>query len=147
MDGVVDIYMPDAKYWRDEIAHVLSDASGYVGIMKDAIREMQRQTGDLVVQDRIAERGLIIRHLVLPDNLADSERVLEFIANEVSKDAYVNIMDQYRPCEMIIGDIGQPYQDSLMRKITDHEYRTVIEYAKRNGLHRGFEDWCIVSIK
>lgn len=141
MDGVVDIYMPDAKYGRDENARVLSDASGYVGIMKDAIKEMHQQTGDLVVQDRIAERGLIIRHLVLPDNLADSERVMEFIANEVSKDTYVNIMDQYRPCEMIVGDIGQPYQDSLMRKITVHEYRTVIEYAKRNCLHRGFEDW------
>jgi len=138
VDGVIDIYMPDAKYGQDEIARALSDAPGYVGIMNEAIREMQRQTGDLLMQDGIAERGLIIRHLVLPDNLADSDRVMEFIASEISRDAYVNIMDQYRPCGMITGDTGHPFRDSLMRGITEREYRTAIDIARRNGLHRGF---------
>jgi putative pyruvate formate lyase activating enzyme len=138
LDGVIDIYMPDAKYGRDEIARVLSDAPGYVGIMNEAIREMQRQTGDLLMQHGIAERGLIIRHLVLPDNLADSDRVMEFIASEISRNAYVNIMDQYQPCGMITADPGHPYRDSLMRGITEREYRTAIDIAKRTGLHRGF---------
>jgi putative pyruvate formate lyase activating enzyme len=106
--------------------------------MNKAIREMQRQTGDLLMQHGIAERGLIIRHLVLPDNLADSDRVMEFIASEISKNAYVNIMDQYRPCGMITADPGHPYRDSLMRGITEREYRTAIDIAKRTGLHRGF---------
>ncbi len=138
LDGIVDIYMPDAKYGRDEIARALSDAPGYVGIMKDAIREMQRQTGDLVIRDGIAERGLIIRHLVLPDNLADTELVMEFIANEVSKDAYVNIMDQYRPCGRILSETGHPFRSSLMRGITGKEYQNAIEWARNDGLHRGF---------
>jgi putative pyruvate formate lyase activating enzyme len=141
LDGVVDIYMPDAKYGRDGSALILSDAPGYVGIMKEAIREMQRQTGDLVVRDGIAERGLIIRHLVLPDNLADSDRVMEFIASEVSREAYVNIMDQYRPCGMITGELTHPYRGSLMRGITDEEFKTAIDTARKNGLHRGFEYW------
>jgi putative pyruvate formate lyase activating enzyme len=138
LDGIVDIYMPDAKYGRDEIARVLSDAPGYVGIMQDAIREMQRQTGDLVIRDGIAERGLIIRHLVLPDGLADTELVMAFIANEVSKDAYVNIMDQYRPCGRILEETDHPLRSSLMRGISNTEYRDAIECAKREGLHRGF---------
>jgi putative pyruvate formate lyase activating enzyme len=141
LDGVVDIYMPDAKYGRDDGALILSDAPGYVGIMKEAIREMQRQTGDLVVRDGIAERGLIIRHLVLPDNLADSDRVMEFIASEVSREAYVNIMDQYRPCGMITAELTHPYRGSLMRGITDGEFKTAIDTAIKNGLHRGFEYW------
>ncbi len=138
LDGIVDIYMPDAKYGRDEIARALSDAPGYAGIMKEAIREMQRQTGDLVIRDGIAERGLIIRHLVLPDNLADTELVMAFIANEISKDAYVNIMDQYRPCGSILTESDHPFRSSLMRGITGKEYRTAIEWAKQEGLHRGF---------
>ena len=138
LEGIVDIYMPDAKYGRDEIARALSDAPGYVGIMKAAIREMQRQTGDLVIRYGIAERGLIIRHLVLPDNLADTELLMAFIANEVSRDAYVNIMDQYRPCGRILEERDHPFRSSLMRGITEKEYRTAIEWAKNEGLHRGF---------
>lgn len=139
LDGIFDIYMPDAKYGGDEVALSLSDAPGYVGIMKWAILEMQRQVGDLVVASGIAQRGLIIRHLVLPEGLAGSDEVCEFIAHTISTDVYVNIMDQYRPCGKIIGDIRNPYHDSLMRGITVREYREAIAIARRNDLHRGFD--------
>ncbi len=136
LEGVFDIYMPDAKYGRDENARILSDAPGYTGIMQAAILEMQRQAGDLVIDDRVAVRGLIIRHLVLPDGLAGSELVMQFIGERVSKDAYINVMDQYRPCGRIAGGIDHPYRDSLMRVITEDEYRYAVGCARKYGLHR-----------
>jgi putative pyruvate formate lyase activating enzyme len=138
LDGVVDIYMPDAKYAREENARILSDAPGYPAIMQAAIVEMQRQAGDLVVRDGVAERGLIIRHLVLPGDLADSDLVMKFIGERISKDAYVNVMDQYRPCGRIVEEISHEYRDLLMRGITDKEYRYALDCARNYGLHRGF---------
>jgi len=138
LDGVFDIYMPDAKYGSDEVALSLSDAPGYTGIMKGAILEMQRQVGDLVVEDGIAVRGLIIRHLVLPDGFAGSEEVLRFIARDISRDAYVNIMDQYHPCGRILTDTRRPYHEILLRGITSREYREVVATARIYGLKRGF---------
>jgi len=137
LDGVFDIYMPDAKYGSDEVALSLSDAPGYVGIMKGAILEMQRQVGDLVVEDGIAVRGLIIRHLVLPGDLAGSAKVLKFIAHDISRNAYVNIMNQYRPCGRILTDTRSPYHETLMRGITSREYREAVATAQKNGLIRG----------
>lgn len=139
LDRVFDIYMPDAKYGSDEVALSLSDAPGYVWIMKGAIFEMQRQVGDLVVEDGIAVRGLIIRHLVLPGNLAGSAKVLEFIAHDISRNAYVNIMDQYHPCGRILTDTRSPYHETLMRGITSRDYHEVVATARRCGLHRGFD--------
>lgn len=139
LNGVFDIYMPDAKYGSDEVALSLSDAPGYVGIMKGAILEMQRQVGNLLVEDGIATRGLIIRHLVLPGNLAGSREVLEFIAHEISTDAYVNIMDQYRTCGRILTDTRSPYHETLMRGITSREYHEARASAHKYGLHRGFD--------
>lgn len=138
LDGVFDIYMPDAKYGSDKLALSLSDAPGYVGIMKDAILEMQRQVGDLVVEDGIAVKGLLIRHLVLPENLAGSEEVFRFIAGNVSRGAYMNVMNQYRPCGRIVGDIHHPHHRELMQGITSREYFEAITAARRYGLHRGF---------
>ncbi len=138
LDGVVDIYMPDAKYGREEVARVLSDAPGYPAIMQDAIVEMERQAGDLVVRNGVAERGLIIRHLVLPGDLADSDLVMKFIGERVSKEAYVNIMDQYRPCGRIVDEPGNPYRELLMRGITEKEYRYAVACARKYGLWRGF---------
>jgi putative pyruvate formate lyase activating enzyme len=139
LDGVVDIYMPDAKYGSDATSQVLSDAPGYPAFMEDAIVEMQRQVGDLVVYDGVAERGLIIRHLVLPGDLAGSDLVMKFIGERISKEAYVNIMDQYRPCGRIIEETGNLYHELLMRAITEEEYRYATGSANRYGLHRGFE--------
>jgi putative pyruvate formate lyase activating enzyme len=133
LDGVVDIYMPDAKYGRDEVARALSRAPGYVEAMQASLVEMHRQVGDLAIVGGLATRGLLIRHLVLPDNLANTELVMHFIAREVSKDSYINIMDQYR--------WPRPTSSSapvLMRGITDDEYRYALVCAAEEGLHRGF---------
>lgn len=132
LEGIVDIYKPDIKYSDSEPARKYSDAPDYFERCKEAVREMYRQVGDLKVDPKgIAYKGLLIRHLVLPNNLAGSEKVLEFIA-EISKECYVNIMDQYRPC-------GKAYEHKeLSRKPTSIEYFEAVDYARELGLHRGF---------
>jgi putative pyruvate formate lyase activating enzyme len=141
LDRIVDIYMPDAKYGRDETALALSHAPHYVESMKAALKEMHRQVGDLVTDRGIAVRGMIIRHLVLPGNLADTEDVMKFVADEISRDAYVNIMVQYRwpmlisPPESIRKD---PKFRELLRPLKMEEYRQAIRWAREAGLHRGF---------
>ncbi len=139
LEGIVDIYMPDAKYGSNEVAATLSRAPDYVSIMKAGIREMHRQVGDLVIERGIATRGMIIRHLVLPGNLAGSDRVLPWIAREISSDSYVNIMDQYHPSwhtrDMDDGTLPRP----LFRRILPEEYRFAVQCARQNGLHRGFQ--------
>jgi putative pyruvate formate lyase activating enzyme len=138
LDGVVDIYMPDAKYGVDDVALDLSGIPGYTGVMKSAIREMHRQVGDLVCEGMIAKRGMLIRHLVLPDNLAGSEIVMDFIASEISRDTYTNIMDQYRPIWKVMGETLRPRYREMKRRITHQEYQYAINCAKASGLHRGF---------
>ena len=138
LDGVIDIYMPDAKYGDDTTALALSHAPQYVRVMKAAIREMYRQVGDLVVEDSVAIRGLIVRHLVLPDNRAGSDGILKWIAEEISTDTYVNIMPQYHPA-WHTAEVGGIFPDSaLNRCITPGEFREVILDAGKYGLHRGF---------
>jgi putative pyruvate formate lyase activating enzyme len=138
LDGVVDIYMPDAKYGSDEIACILSHAQHYVATMKAGITEMHRQAGDLVIDKGIAVRGLIIRHLVLPENLAGSDVVLPWIAREVSPGSYVNIMDQYHPSFHAADEDDVSLPASLHRRILPEEYRFAIRCAIKSGLHRGF---------
>jgi len=138
LDGIVDIYMPDAKYGSDEIALLLSHAPDYVVSMKSALKEMHRQTGDLVIENGIAVRGMIIRHLVLPENLAGSDTVLPWIAGEISQDSYVNIMDQYHASWHTSGRMPDSLPGSLGRRITADEYRFAIRCASDCGLHRGF---------
>lgn len=131
LDGIVDIYMPDMKYGDNESAKKYSNAPDYVEKNFESVKEMHRQVGDLKVEKGIAQRGLLIRHLVLPNNLAGSEEVLKFIAS-LSKDSYVNIMNQYRPC-------GEAYKyKELNRKPTLTEYHKVIDIARKLSLHRGF---------
>ena len=138
LDGIIVIYLPDAKYGSDEIALALSGAPHYVESMKAAIQEMHRQVGDLVIEDGIAMRGLIIRHLVLPDNLAGSDTVLPWIAGEISRDSYVNIMDQYHPSWYAAAPGMGLLPGSLNRKITDDEYRYAIRSARDCGIYQGF---------
>jgi putative pyruvate formate lyase activating enzyme len=138
LDGIVDIYMPDAKYGSDEVAIALSHAPDYIATMHAAIKEMHRQTGDLVIEDGTAVRGLVIRHLVLPENLAVSDRVLPWIAQEVSLNSYVNIMDQYHPAWHAASLTDSSLPRSLLRKTTPEEYRFAIKCALDSGLHRGF---------
>jgi putative pyruvate formate lyase activating enzyme len=133
LEGVVDIYMPDIKYSKGEPAERYSNAPDYFDRSKEAVVEMQRQVGDLKVDGRgVAYRGLLIRHLVLPNSLAGSDKILEFIADEVSKDCYVNIMAQYRPW-------GKAYDyEELSRWPTRSECLRVVDYARKLGLYRGF---------
>jgi putative pyruvate formate lyase activating enzyme len=98
LEGFVDIYMPDAKYDDSDVASELSDAPDYPEVMRAALREMHRQVGDLQTEDGLATRGLLVRHLVLPDDMAGSRGVLDFLATEISPNTFVNVMAQYRPC-------------------------------------------------
>lgn len=132
LDGIIDIYMPDAKYSNPKAAKKYSQAEDYPSVMKDAIREMHRQIGDLVVEKGIAVRGLLVRHLVMPEGLAGTKEIMHFLVKEISKDTYVNIMDQYRPCYR-----ANEFPE-INRRITEREYMEAIEMAKAEGLWRGF---------
>jgi len=134
MDGIIDIYMPDFKYWDPEVSKRFSnEAENYPEIARAAFLEMHRQVGDLVInKEGIAEHGMLIRHLVLPEGKAGTASVMHFIATQLSKNSYVNIMDQYRPC-------GQAWDfPPLDRRISHEEYREAIDIAEKEGLHRGF---------
>ncbi len=134
LDGIVDIYMPDIKYGDAEHAEKYSNAPDYFEVCKEAVKEMHRQVGDLIVDNRgIAVRGLLIRHLVLPNGLAGSAKVFEFVATELSKESYVNIMLQYRPMYK-----AYEYKE-LNRGLKMSEYKEALDSAKAWGLHRGFE--------
>jgi putative pyruvate formate lyase activating enzyme len=139
LEGIVDIYMPDAKYGSDDVAMVLSHAPEYVASMKAAMKEMHRQVGDLVIREGLAVRGMIIRHLVLPENLAGSDSVLPWIAENISRDSYVNIMNQYHPSWHTQGDWISSLSRSVGRRITSDEYLYAIRCALDSGLHRGFQ--------
>ena len=131
LDGVIDIYMPDVKYGDSAKARKYSKVRDYVEVNRAAVREMHRQVGDLVLDEEgLALRGLLVRHLVLPNGLADTEDVMRFIAEEVSRDTYVNIMGQYRPCFRA----GQ--YPELARSPTADEMREAFQAAARHGLHR-----------
>lgn len=131
LEGIFDIYMPDIKYSDNGIASKFSKAPLYADEAKKAVLEMQRQVGDLVTDENgVAVKGLIIRHLVLPENLAGTKDVMEFIANEISPDAYVNLMDQYRP-------LYDAYEHKgLSRQITAKEFEEAVKMAMDAGLRR-----------
>lgn len=131
LDGIIDIYMPDLKYADPETALEFSKAPGYPDASQRAVREMHRQVGDLVMdKEGVALRGLLVRHLVLPENRAGTAEVVRFIAEEISKNTYLNIMDQYRPCYLA----GQ--HPPLDRRITAREFREAVESARKAGLTR-----------
>lgn len=130
LDGVFDIYMPDFKYMDGDAAWRLSGARDYPERAKAALKEMHRQAGDLVLDGRgIAQKGLLVRHLVLPNNLAGSDEVMRFLA-WLSRDTYVNIMDQYRP------EYRARECFDLRRKATLDEYDAAVQCALDAGLHR-----------
>jgi putative pyruvate formate lyase activating enzyme len=131
LKDIVDIYLPDAKYSDNEIALKYSGAKDYFEIMKAAIKEMHSQVGDLVVnENKVAKRGLLVRHLVLPENLAGSEKIFQFLAKEISKNTYLNIMDQYWPAYKAF------QYPQLSRRITNKEYFETINLAKKSGLNK-----------
>jgi putative pyruvate formate lyase activating enzyme len=118
LDGVIDVYLPDAKYADDAIARHLSGFSGYVAANRAALREMYRQVGDelMVNAQGLAVRGMIIRHMVLPDGLAQTDQVLRWIADELSPALHISLMSQYFPAHMAVG------HPVLGRRITSEEY-------------------------
>ena len=131
LDGIVDIYMPDMKYGDSTQAHRFSHVRDYVEVNRTAVREMHRQVGDLTLdRNGIAERGLLVRHLVLPENVSGTDEILAFLAEEISTDTYVNVMDQYRPCYR--ADENSP----LDRRITHDEFEQAKGWAVDLGLHR-----------
>jgi putative pyruvate formate lyase activating enzyme len=131
LDGVVDIYMPDFKFWDPDVAQMTCEAPDYPHHAQEALKEMHRQVGDLVLdEDGIAQRGILVRHLVLPENMAGTSDVMKFIAGHISTNTYVNIMAQYRPC-------GTAHQvPGLDRSITAQEYHDAIESARSQGITR-----------
>lgn len=131
LDGIVDIYMPDMKYSDERIAEQLSGIKDYPEVNKAAVKEMHRQVGDLQLDEQgIAQRGLLVRHLVLPNRLAGTEEVVRFLSQEVSTNTYLNIMAQYYPCYKAF-DIAL-----LSRPINKQEFYEAIELAHQHGLYR-----------
>lgn len=135
LNGIIDIYMPDTKYSSDVNALKYSSAPNYFEIMKKAIKEMHRQVGDLIINEEgIAVKGLLVRHLVLPNNLAGTKEIVEFFAKEISKNTFLNIMDQYYPYAK-----ASQYPE-LSRRISQKEFREAIELAKKAGLKRLYRE-------
>jgi len=131
LDGIVDIYMPDFKFWDSEPSKQTCDAPDYPEVAREAIKEMHRQTGDLVINHQgIATKGLLVRHLVMPEKMAGTEQIMQFLAKEVSPETYVNIMPQYRPC-------GKAYlHEQLGRVISTAEFYAAIDVASAAGITR-----------
>jgi putative pyruvate formate lyase activating enzyme len=132
MDGVVDIYMPDFKFWDPVLSLRYLKARDYPEAARRVIREMHRQVGDLrFSEDGLAKRGLLVRHLVMPGRIAGTAAILGFLAGEVSPDTYVNVMAQYYPA----GRVERESQFAeIDRRITSEEYREAVETACGLGL-------------
>ena len=131
LEGIVDIYMPDFKFLDETLADQACAAPDYGAVARKAIKEMHRQVGDLVMDAAgIARSGLLVRHLVLPDNLAGTGEIMRFLAAEISDQTYVNVMSQYRPC----GDVSA--LPALNRTLSAAEYHRALDQARAAGIHR-----------
>jgi len=131
LEGVFDIYMPDFKFWDPKIAKRTCNASDYPEAARKAVLEMHRQVGDLVLDESdVAQRGLLIRHLVMPNGLAGTREVMRFIAQKVSANTYVNVMAQYRPC-------GEAHKiPELAVRLSGEEFDAALQAAKEEGVTR-----------
>ena len=131
LDGIVDIYMPDAKYGDDAAAARYSGAPEYATNLEAVLLEMHRQVGDLVIEEGTAQRGMLIRHLVLPGGIAASARVFTMIASHLGRNTYLNVMQQYHPCYR-----ADEYPE-LACRLSPSEYAEAVRSARELGLHRG----------
>ncbi len=131
LDGIVDIYMPDVKFLDPDAAARYCAAPDYPDVVRAAVREMSRQVGPLLLDRRgIAARGLLVRHLVMPGAASDTRRVIDFLADEIGEDVFLNLMDQYRPC-------GRAAElPEIDRRLAVEEWREAREYALSRGLRR-----------
>ena len=145
LDGIVDIYMPDFKFWTESTSARLCKARDYPTVTKRVIKEMYRQVGDLQFDvNGIAQKGLLVRHLVMPSYVDEGKSIMSFLAKEVSKDTYVNIMEQYRPT-FVVGKgekrarHGFTKYEEIDRPIESSEHDEIRLHAMQEGLWR-FED-------
>ena len=137
MDGIVDVYMPDFKVWTAEAARRYLRRPDYAEVARGTVKEMHRQVGPLVFDERgLARRGLLLRHLVMPGMLSETEAILKYVAEELGPDTYVNVMAQYYPAGLV-GKAGQrdPYEE-IDRHLLREEYRHAVEVARDLGLRR-----------
>jgi putative pyruvate formate lyase activating enzyme len=133
LDGIVDIYMPDFKFWDSALSLQYVKARDYPEVARRNIREMHRQTGTLMCDEQgLAKRGVLVRHLVMPGGIAGTESIMQFLAREVSPDTYVNVMAQYYPA----GRVSGTQFVEINRGITGREYAAAVDSARRAGLWR-----------
>ncbi|MBI1940501.1 MAG: radical SAM protein [Acidobacteria bacterium] len=133
LDGIVDIFMPDFKYWDSEMARKYSKAPDYPQVARRTIKEMYRQVGDLVMDARgLAKRGLLVRHLVMPGDIAGTREVARWIARELSPTTYLNVMAQYYPA----GKVSRNEYAEINRRVLPSEYEKALDEAWRAGLKR-----------
>jgi len=135
MDGLMDIYMPDMKYADSELGKRLSLVQNYPAVNQAAVKEMHRQVGDLVTDAQgVAQRGLLVRHLVLPAGLAGTAEIARFLVEEVSPDTYINVMAQYHPAHKAWACSADDLP--LDRHLTSQEYQQAVQEARAAGLRR-----------
>jgi putative pyruvate formate lyase activating enzyme len=131
LDGVVDIYMPDFKIWDPQKAHRYLKARDYPEVARRVIQEMHRQVGVLKFDENgLAKRGVLVRHLLMPGDVAGTEHILRFLAEQVAPDTYVNVMAQYHPAGMVS---SERYPE-INRRITAQEYWQAVRLAEQLGL-------------
>lgn len=137
LDGVVDIYMPDFKFWDAKVAARLAAAGDYPQATCAAIREMHRQVGDLELdQNGLARRGLLVRHLIMPNRLAGTRQMARWLAKELSPETYINVMDQYHPDGEVLSWPDRAAYADIGRTITTAEFHSALNQAKEAGLKR-----------
>ena len=133
MEGIVDIYMPDFKYWHEDVAKQYLKSPKYPSAARAAIKEMHRQVGALTFDEiGLAGRGVLVRHLVMPGGLEETRAIMHFLATEISPHTYVNIMDQYYPA----GKVGSEKYSEINRRVTSEELTEAFQIAREAGLHR-----------
>ena len=133
MDGIIDIYMPDFKYWNSDRSQKYLKAKDYPETARTVIQEMHRQVGELKLDEKgLAKRGVLLRHLVMPDGREDTENIMKFLAEEISQDTYINIMGQYFPA----GKVSEKKYSEINRHPNRSEIETANTIAQKNGLHR-----------
>ena len=133
LEGIFDIYLPDARYADNQTALKLSQAKDYWEINQQALKELQRQVGIAQFNpDEIIEKGLIIRHLVLPNKLSGTGEIMAFIAQQLGPDTYISLMSQYFPCHK-----AKDYPE-LTRKLTREEYQEAVDIMHSYSLHNGW---------
>ena len=123
MEGLIDIYLPDLKYYDNKLAENFSLANNYFEIATNAIKEMVRQTGKPVIENNIMKKGVIVRHLLLPNHLEDSKKIIKYLHDTYNEDIYISIMNQYTPIKKF-----DKYPE-LNRTLTDKEYDELVNYA------------------